>query len=306
MSILWEQRAIPAPNGFPLGGGRSRRCRCRAKPPAQRSCGTSRRSRFCTWKSLHAQQPQRLCTHRNCRRTHSRTTCRPPRRSLLRQVPSAHGQQHTHSAICQSSFPLRQDHHPGDTAFRSEAVSGVSRGVWTIPASPSTISNGTPSLTSGSRSMTRIRGAQQSVDSATRLCATSNTCALLPTACSCREVAGIQCQYSISSRGLYSGSVAGVRRRRRGRVFSGYESSSSPGREGPVEPKDIPGISQLTTPEKIILIEDLWDEVRADDASVSVPESHKHELDRRARNHRDNPGRLLSLGELQARVSSRK
>ena len=34
---------------------------------------------------------------------------------------------------------------------------------------------------------------------------------------------------------------------------------------------DIPEIAQLTTPEKILLVEDLWDSVAADESSVPVP-----------------------------------
>jgi len=69
---------------------------------------------------------------------------------------------------------------------------------------------------------------------------------------------------------------------------------------------EIPEIAELSTPEKILFIEDLWNSITADDETIPVPESHKHELDGRFQKHRENPGRLLSLEELQSRIESRK
>ena len=69
---------------------------------------------------------------------------------------------------------------------------------------------------------------------------------------------------------------------------------------------DIPEIIKLSTPEKILLVEDLWDDITCDEAHIDVPESHKKELDRRLERHLKSPGRLLSLEELQTRVAARK
>ena len=65
---------------------------------------------------------------------------------------------------------------------------------------------------------------------------------------------------------------------------------------------DIPQFASMGKPEKILLVEDLWDSIAIDDADVPVPQSHKAELDRRSAM----PGRLLTLAQLQARVDSRK
>jgi putative addiction module component (TIGR02574 family) len=70
--------------------------------------------------------------------------------------------------------------------------------------------------------------------------------------------------------------------------------------------KDLPEISKLSTPEKILLVEDLWDNISADDASIPVPESHKAELDKRYKRFQSAPGSLLSLDDLRARVDKRK
>ena len=70
--------------------------------------------------------------------------------------------------------------------------------------------------------------------------------------------------------------------------------------------KDLPEISRLSTPEKILLVEDLWDSISADESSIPVPESHKAELEKRLKRHESAPGGLLSLDDLQARIEKRK
>lgn len=70
--------------------------------------------------------------------------------------------------------------------------------------------------------------------------------------------------------------------------------------------KDIPEISKLSTPEKILLVEDLWDNISSDESVVPVPDSHKEELDKRLRLHGSAPGNLLSLDELRAGIEKRK
>ena len=69
---------------------------------------------------------------------------------------------------------------------------------------------------------------------------------------------------------------------------------------------DIPQITKLSTPEKILLLEDLWDSIASDESGVPVPQSHKEELNRRVKQFQSAPGGLLSLDELQARIESRK
>jgi len=43
----------------------------------------------------------------------------------------------------------------------------------------------------------------------------------------------------------------------------------------------IPEIGSLSTAEKILLVEDLWDSIAADAAPLPVPQSHLDELERR-------------------------
>ena len=42
--------------------------------------------------------------------------------------------------------------------------------------------------------------------------------------------------------------------------------------------KDIPEIKKLSTAEKILLVEDLWDSIASDESVVPVPHSHMEGL----------------------------
>jgi len=68
---------------------------------------------------------------------------------------------------------------------------------------------------------------------------------------------------------------------------------------------DIPEITNLSTPEKILLVEDLWDSITGEESEVPIPESHMEESDRRLIRYQSSPGELLSLEELQVRVKRR-
>lgn len=69
---------------------------------------------------------------------------------------------------------------------------------------------------------------------------------------------------------------------------------------------DIPEISRLSVPEKILLVEELWDTIASEDEGIPVPQSHIEELERRFERHRMNPGNLLTLDELRGRIAKRK
>ncbi len=69
---------------------------------------------------------------------------------------------------------------------------------------------------------------------------------------------------------------------------------------------DIPEIDRLSTPEKILLAEDLWESITSEDSEVPIPKSHIDELDRRFKSYETNPGKLLSLNELQTIIERRK
>ena len=70
--------------------------------------------------------------------------------------------------------------------------------------------------------------------------------------------------------------------------------------------KDIPELTTLSVPERILLAEDIWDSISGEEVEMPVPESHKRELDRRFEERMKAPGLLLSLDELQERINRRK
>ena len=70
--------------------------------------------------------------------------------------------------------------------------------------------------------------------------------------------------------------------------------------------RDIPEIANLNTPEKILLVEELWDSIALDESKVPVPQSHIYKLDKRLKSYESNPGNLLSLEELKTRIEKRK
>lgn len=68
---------------------------------------------------------------------------------------------------------------------------------------------------------------------------------------------------------------------------------------------DIPKVSRLSTAEKILFVEELWDSISSRE-HVPVPQSHKAELDRRLTKYQGQRNCLLSLKEMQARIEKRK
>jgi putative addiction module component (TIGR02574 family) len=69
---------------------------------------------------------------------------------------------------------------------------------------------------------------------------------------------------------------------------------------------DIPEINNLSIPEKILFIEDLWDSITLVESEVPVPESHINELKKRLKKLESNPGKLLSIEELKGKIETRK
>jgi len=69
---------------------------------------------------------------------------------------------------------------------------------------------------------------------------------------------------------------------------------------------EIPEIERLSTPEKILLVEELWDSIASEESQVPVPQSHTEELDRRLARYRSHRGDILTLEELQRKLENRK
>jgi putative addiction module component (TIGR02574 family) len=64
-------------------------------------------------------------------------------------------------------------------------------------------------------------------------------------------------------------------------------------------------VLDLSPAEKLQLVQDLWDDLAADPATVPVFEWQKQELDRRKANLMANPASGLSWDEVKRRIRSR-
>ena len=69
---------------------------------------------------------------------------------------------------------------------------------------------------------------------------------------------------------------------------------------------DIPEIADLSISEKILFVEDLWDNISVNDSNIFIPQSHINELEKRNIRYKANPGNLLTLEQLQNRIEKRK
>ena len=69
---------------------------------------------------------------------------------------------------------------------------------------------------------------------------------------------------------------------------------------------EIPEVAALSTQEKIVLLEELWDSIRDRQDQIPVPDSHKAELDKRFNRNVKFPGEILTLDELRRGIESKK
>ena len=59
---------------------------------------------------------------------------------------------------------------------------------------------------------------------------------------------------------------------------------------------------ELSVPEKIVRVQDLWDQIADTPDDVELTEAQRKELERRLRSHEDNPGEYTSWEELRQRL----
>lgn len=69
---------------------------------------------------------------------------------------------------------------------------------------------------------------------------------------------------------------------------------------------DFPDVARLTTPEKMKLIDLLWQEVESEAVASRIPGEQKAELDRRRKRYDESPQNVLTLEELQARIDAKR
>ena len=57
-------------------------------------------------------------------------------------------------------------------------------------------------------------------------------------------------------------------------------------------------IQPLSTPEKLQLVEDLWDDIASANSALPLSDAHREEIDRRIAAHRADPGEGVALDEI--------
>ena len=69
--------------------------------------------------------------------------------------------------------------------------------------------------------------------------------------------------------------------------------------------QQIAGLMNLTLPERIQLVEDLWDSIAAESESLPLPDWQKEELARREAEYARNPGLASTWEEAKQRILAR-
>ena len=62
-------------------------------------------------------------------------------------------------------------------------------------------------------------------------------------------------------------------------------------------------IKKLSVPERLRLVEEIWDSIAASPEDVPLSDARRHELDRRVRAYRENPQEGVSWEQLKAKVA---
>lgn len=62
----------------------------------------------------------------------------------------------------------------------------------------------------------------------------------------------------------------------------------------------LPEIKQLSIPEQILLVEEIWDNIARETSQVELPAWHEAILDTRWENYLKNPGQTVSWEQIQA------
>jgi len=69
--------------------------------------------------------------------------------------------------------------------------------------------------------------------------------------------------------------------------------------------RSVPAFDQLSTDDRIRLVQDLWDEIAATPEQIGVSDAERAELDRRLEEHRASPGDGADWSIVKARILGR-
>ena len=73
-----------------------------------------------------------------------------------------------------------------------------------------------------------------------------------------------------------------------------------------ISPIQLSDFSQLSVAERIILVEQIWDSIAAEQATVPLTPAQEAELDRRLEAHRKSPHEGASWEEVKARIQGKQ
>ena len=65
----------------------------------------------------------------------------------------------------------------------------------------------------------------------------------------------------------------------------------------------IPHFNELSSSQKLLLMEELWDELASEPSNIPIPEWHKAELERRYREYLANPNTGSTWSDVQQRLA---
>jgi putative addiction module component (TIGR02574 family) len=68
----------------------------------------------------------------------------------------------------------------------------------------------------------------------------------------------------------------------------------------------MPDVSQLTVAERIIVVEQIWDSIAAEQESLPLTPAQEAELDRRLQSYRQSPSAGASWEEVKARIQAKQ
>ena len=69
---------------------------------------------------------------------------------------------------------------------------------------------------------------------------------------------------------------------------------------------DIENISQMSIPERVLLVEDIWDSIAKSRQNISIPEEHKAILDKRFEAFKSDPTAGSSWEDVKERILTSK
>lgn len=69
---------------------------------------------------------------------------------------------------------------------------------------------------------------------------------------------------------------------------------------------DLPQLSTISVAEKLLLVEDIWDEIAAQPDALPLPDWHRRELDRDHADYLSNPNAGTGWPEVKARLLARR